>query len=165
MKKLLTIIGCLSIVTFLSVCASDQGLSITEKNKELILTMNLEIWNKGNLAAIDELYSKNFVGHFLPDGSEYQGIEALREHVKKHREAFPDWKEEIKHMVAEKNLVVIQFESSGTNHGSWAGNPPTGKKVRINEFAILRIEKGKIAEQWLLPDIYNLRKQLGLDDR
>lgn len=165
MKNKLTIIGCLAIVTFLSSCASDRGLSITEKNKELILTMNLEIWNKGNLAAIDELYSQNFVGHFLPDGSEDKGIEALREHVKKHREAFPDWKEEIKHIVAEKDLVVIQFESSGTNHGSWAGNPPTGKKVRINEFAILRIEKGKIAEQWLLPDIYNLRKQLGLDDR
>ncbi len=165
MKNKLGIIGCLSVVIFLSSCASDQGRSITEKNKELILTMNLEIWNKGNLAVIDELYSQNFVGHFLPDGSDDQGIEALQEHVKKHREAFPDWREEIKHIVAEKDLVVIQFESSGTNHGSWAGNPPTGKKVRINEFAILRIEKGKIAEQWLLPDINNLRKQLGLDDR
>ncbi len=164
MKKTLTIIGCFSIVIFLSSCASDQGRSITEMNKELVLTMNLEIWNKGNLAFIDELYLQNYVGHFLPNGSQEHGVEALREHVKKHREAFPDWREEIKHIVAEQDLVVIQFESSGTNNGSWDGNPPTGKKVRINEVAILRIEKGKIAEQWLLPDIYNLRKQLGLDD-
>lgn len=90
--------------------------------------MNREVWNKGNLAVIGELYSGNFVQHFLPDESEISGIESLREHEKAHREAFPDWREEINQIIAEKNLVVIHFKSSGTNLGSWLGNPPTGKK-------------------------------------
>lgn len=165
MKTKLTIVGCILVAALFLFCAPDQGRPVAEKNKELVLTMNQEVWNKGNLAVIEELYSPSFVQHFLPDNSEVQGIEALREHVKEHREAFPDWREEIHHIVAEKDLVVLQFESSGTNLGSWLGNPPTGKKVRINEFVILRIENGKIAEQWLMPDIYNLRRQLGLDDR
>jgi steroid delta-isomerase-like uncharacterized protein len=127
--------------------------------------MNREVWNKGNLAAVDELFSANFVQHFLPDSSELNGINTFRERVREHREAFPDWKENIKYIVAEDDLVVIQFESSGTNLGSWLGNPPTGRKVHINEFSILRVENGTIAEQWLMPDLFSLNKQLGLDNR
>ena len=163
MKSQFAVIGCVLIAVTLLSCTSNQDLSATDKNKELVLTMNREIWNEGNLAVIGDLYSVNFIQHFLPEDSEIRGIESLREHVKEHREAFPDWREEIIHIVAEGNLVVIHFMSSGTNLGSWLGKPPTGKKVEINEFAILRIENGKIAEQWLMPDIFNLRKQLRFD--
>jgi predicted ester cyclase len=153
------------ITIFFGACTSNQNNSVLERNKEIVLIMNHEVWNKGNLVAIDELFSANFVLHFLPDSSELKGIEALRENVREHREAFPDWKENIKHIVAEDDLVVIHFQSSGTNLGSWLGNPPTGRKVLINEFAILRVEDRKIAEQWLLPDIFNLTKQLGYNNR
>lgn len=164
MKNKATVIGGFSVALIFISCASIWGQSVTEKNRELVLTMNREVWNKGNLEIVEALYSENFVQHFLPDGSEFRGLDPLRQHVEEHREAFPDWREEIQHIVAEKDLVVIHFQSSGTNLGSWLGNPPTGKKVRINEFAILRIENGKIAEQWLMPDLYNLRRQLGLDE-
>ncbi len=122
--------------------------------------MNDEVWNKGNLDIMDELYSPDFVRHFLPDGSELRGIDSLRERVRKHREAFPDWREKIKHIVAEGDLVVIHFVSTGTNEGSWLSNPPTGRRIQINEVSILRIEEGKIAEQWLMPDIFNMQQQL-----
>lgn len=165
MRNQLKIIELFLITIFFAACTSDQNNSLMEKNKDLVITMNHEVWNKGNLRAIDELFSAEFIQHFLPDSSELKGIKALREGVREHRKAFPDWKEDIKHIVAEDDLVVIHFESSGTNLGSWLGNPPTGRKVHINEFSILRIEDGKIAEQWLLPDIFNLKKQLGLNDR
>ena len=155
-------IGLILITVFWAACSADQTNSLIEKNKELVLTMNREVWNEGNLAVIEDLFSPDFVQHFLPDGSDLEGINALREELRNHREAFPDWSEHIKHIVAEGDLVVIQFESSGTNLGSWLGNPPTGKKVHINEFSILRIENGKIIEQWLMPDLFNLRNQLGL---
>ena len=131
-----------------------------EQNKELVRRMDVEIWNKGNLEIIDELYSPDFVWHFLPTGSETRGIRGLREEVRNHREAFPDWTEVIKNIVAEGNFVVIHFVSKGTNNGSFMGNPPTGKLVQINEMSIFRIENGKIAEQWLLPDLLSLNQQL-----
>ena len=158
------VIGLSLLGGFFVSCSPDPGESNAERNKELVLTMNHEVWNEGNLAVIESLFSPSFVWHFLPDGSELEGTEALREAVRKHREAFPDWKEQVRHIVAEDDLVVIHFESSGTNEGSWLGNPPTGRKVRINEFAILRIEDGQIAEQWLLPDIDGLQRQLGLGE-
>ncbi len=155
----------LLIIVFCAACTPNQKNSLIERNKELVLTMNHEVWNEGNLAVIEELFSPDFVQHFLPDGSDLKGIIALREEITKHREAFPDWSEHINHIVAEDDLVVIQFESSGTNLGSWLGHPPAGKKVRINEFSILRVDNGKIVEQWLMPDLFNLRQQLGVDNR
>lgn len=143
-------------------CSTNTRDRVLESNKRLVREMNLEVWNRGNLESVDELFSPDFVLHFLPDGSELRGIDSLREHIRSHREAFPDWGEEIKHLVAEEDLVVIHFVSTGTNEGSWMGNPPTGRKIRINEMSILRIEDGKIAEQWLLPDIFSLNRQLGL---
>ncbi len=134
--------------------------SALERNKDLVLRMNAEVWNKANLDAIDEFYTPDFVRHFLPDGSETRGIESLREHVRAHRAAFPDWREDIERVVAEGDLVVIHFVSSGTNQGQWLGKPPTGRRVRLHEMSIFRLEEGRIAEQWLLPDISSMQRQL-----
>lgn len=141
-------------------CSTPTRENILERNKKLVLTMNKEVWNKGDLEIIDELYSPEFVWHFLPAGSETIGLDSLRENVRNHREAFPDWTENIKHIVAEGDFVAIHFVSRGTNNGSFLGNPPTGKQIRINEMAIFRIADNKIAEQWLLPDLLSIKNQL-----
>jgi steroid delta-isomerase-like uncharacterized protein len=143
-------------------CESIQEATLEERNKELVLRMNEEVWNKGNLEIMDELYSTDFVQHFLPSGSETKGLDELRDHVGNHRQAFPDWEEEIKQIVAEGNLVAIHYTSTGTNTGSFLGNPPTGKQIHINEMSIFRIVDDKIVEQWLLPDLLSLNQQLGL---
>ena len=158
------IFGTVLIVIFFMACTPDQNNKIKEQNKKLVLQMNHELWNKGNLTIIEKLFSSDFVYHFLPDSTEFKGIDTLREQVMEHRKAFPDWKEEIKYIIAEDDFVVIQFESSGTNLGNWLGNPPTGKKVHINEFSIFKVKNGKIVEQWLMPDIFSLRRQLGEDN-
>jgi steroid delta-isomerase-like uncharacterized protein len=134
---------------------------LEERNKELVHRMNEEVWNKGNLEILDELFSQDFVRHFLPNGSDTRGLDQLRDHISSHRKAFPDWAEDIKLMVAEGNLVATQFTSTGTNDGSFLGNPPTGKQIRINEMSIYRIVDGKIVEQWLIPDLLSLNRQLG----
>ncbi len=141
-------------------CSTSTRESILERNKRLVRKMNSEVWNKGNLDIIDELYTPGFVLHFLPDSSELSGIDSLREHVREHREAFPDWQEDIRHIVAEADLVMIHFVSTGTNESSWLGKPATGRRIHINEVSIFRIEEGKIAEQWLMPDLFSMQQQL-----
>jgi steroid delta-isomerase-like uncharacterized protein len=146
-------------------CSTSTQENVLERNKKLVRSMNKEVWNKGNLEIIDKLYSPDFVWHFLPTGSKTIGLDSLREQVRNHREAFPDWTEEIEHIVAEGDFVVIHFISRGTNEGSFLGNPPTGKQIQINEMSIFRIADGKIAEQWLLPDIFSLQQQLALPEK
>jgi predicted ester cyclase len=141
-------------------CKTSKSENVLERNKNLVRQMNDLVWNKGDLDRIDEFFSPHFVRHFLPGDSELKGVDSLREHERMLREAFPDWREEIKHIVAEEDLVVIHFVSTGTNLGSWLDKPPTGRKIIINEMSILRIEDDKVAEQWLLPDIYSMEQQL-----
>jgi len=156
----------ISITFFLAVpllitsCNTSTNGNVLERNKQFVLRMNKEVWNKGNLDKMDEFFSYDIVRHFLPDGSEVRGIDSLQKQEIKLREAFPDWQEDIRHIVAEGDFVVIHFVSSGTNRGSWLGKPATGNRIRINEMSIFRIKDGKIAEQWLLPDIFSMQQQL-----
>jgi len=151
---------CLGVSIVLTSCNTRTPEEVLESNKRLVRLMNAEVWNKTNLDLVDTLYSPDFVLHFLPDGSELKGIDSLREHIREHRKAFPDWNEDIRHIVAEQNLVVIHYVSTGTNQGKWLGNSPTERRIQINEVSIFRIEEGRIAEQWLLPDLFSMNQQL-----
>jgi len=134
---------------------------LEEYNKSLILRMSKEIWNEGTLDNIDEMFAEDIVLHFLPDGSEIRGLADVRENFREHHNVFPDWAESIKLLIASGEFVAIHFESSGTNRGSFLGRPPTNEQVHINEFSLFRVVDGKITEQWLLPDLPSLKKQLG----
>ena len=141
-------------------CSTSNDRSVLERNKQFVRNMNKELWNKGNLDRMNEFISPDIIRHFLPDNSEVRGIDSLQKQEMKLRKAFPDWQEDIRHIIAEGDYVVIHFVSSGTNKGSWLGKPPTGNRIRINEMSIFRIKDGKIAEQWLLPDIFSMQQQL-----
>jgi len=149
-------VACLVLLVFVSGCMDES-----ERNKTIVKKSHEEIWSKGNVALIDELYTQDFVCHFLV-GQEWKGREGLAEQVISHRKSFPDWHEKVVRLMAEDDYVVAHFVSSGTNKGRFAGNAPTGRRARIHEIAIYRLEGGLIAEQWGFPDIQGLSYQLGI---
>lgn len=118
-----------------------------------------EVWNGGDLSAIDELFTPDFVGHF-PE-RKVHGPDELRAEVTLHRKAFPDWTEEVQETVVDGDRIVVRFTSGGTNLGKFLSRPPTGKRVRISEMVMFRVRDGKIAEQWVYPDILSMQRQLG----
>jgi steroid delta-isomerase-like uncharacterized protein len=149
-----------AVLTFAFGCAADPEGTL-ERNKALVRRAFEEVWNQGDLDAVDQLFSADFVRHF-PIGSGTRGLAAFRARAQDHRSAFPDWSEQIELMVAEGDLVAVYFSSAGTNVGSFLGNPPTGQQINITEMTIFRIADDKIAEQWLIPDLVSLNRQLGL---
>jgi len=142
-------------------CQSEQK-AVAEENKVVVRRTFDEIWGKGNLDVVDELFSTDVVRHFPPNGSEMKGLDELRDRIHNHRKAFPDWTERVKQIVAEGDFVAFHFTSTGTNHGSFLGNPPTEQQIHINEMSIFRLVDGKIVEQWIIPDLLSLNQQLGL---
>ncbi|HSS93027.1 MAG TPA: ester cyclase [Candidatus Dormibacteraeota bacterium] len=50
----------------------------------------------------------------------------------------------------------------GTNLGTFAGRPPTGKQAFIDVIDIARFEDGKMVEHWGVPDQLGMMKALGL---
>ena len=76
--------------------------------------------------------------------------------------AFPDWREEIMELVAEGNTVAGRFRCSGTHLGKFLGEPPTGKRMEVEEVFFLRVKDGKFVDFWGLEDSLGRMRQLGL---
>jgi steroid delta-isomerase-like uncharacterized protein len=138
-------------------CASFPA-TIKSKNIDVINIVFSEVWSKGNVDLISNLYAENFVGHF-PEGTVH-GREGVRAGVIAHRTSFPDWTEEVEDTIADRDRVVVRFTSRGTNLGDFLNNPPTGNRVEISEVAIFKLRDGKVVEQWVYPDILSLQRQL-----
>jgi predicted ester cyclase len=64
-------------------------------------------------------------------------------------------------MFGEGEKVIARLDIHGTNTGSFAGQPPTGKKVKFHSFRIYRILDNKIVESWAMQDRLGLLEQLG----
>jgi len=131
-----------------------------ERNKSVVRRAHDEVWNKGNMEVINELYSPDYIAHWVTGGD--TGLDEFKKMVVEARTTFPDLKEEIIHIVAEGDLVVTHFISSGTHSGNLGSIPPTGKKGSRPEIAVHRIENGKIVEQWTVADLLSLLNQLGI---
>ena len=146
------------IAASLGGCAKSSTQELSD-NKAVVLRSEAELWSKGDLTVADELYSPDFVCHFVV-GPEWRGLEGIKGEVRSHRTSFPDWHERVDDIIAEGDRVVIRFTSTGTQLGEFLGIPPTGRKVSIQEVAIFRVVDGKIVEQWGMPDIQGLMEQL-----
>lgn len=136
--------------------------SLEERNKNIVRQTHDEIWSKGNMALINELYSADYVGHWA-DGSETHGLDTLKETIKKSRTDVPDLTEKIEIIIAQGNWVVTYFHSSGTFSGIIGGIPYNNKKLSVKEMAIYKLIGGKIAEQWTVANNLLVMEQLGIE--
>jgi predicted ester cyclase len=144
----------------------------TEDNKAIARRLYEEVWNKGNVSAVDELIAPNYVGHFdyptdVPVAVENQpGLKQIKQFVSQLRTTFPDYHFTIELQVAEGELVVTRGTARGTHQGEyWSQTlkdiPPSGKQVTWTETAIDRIVDGKIVENWVNEDALGRLQQIG----
>jgi steroid delta-isomerase-like uncharacterized protein len=138
-------------------------MTTTEQNKEIVREFIDRVFTKGDLTAVDELLSEDFVNHDPHFGAP-GGREAFRYMGTVVREACPDWHSELHLLVGEGDIVVEQFTASGRQQGELAGVPPTGREVRLPGINIFRIADGRIAERWGRLDELGLLRQLGAVD-
>lgn len=131
-----------------------------EGNKGIVRRL-FEVWNTGNVDAIEELYAADYIADYRPYAPVMHGHDAIRGMVRRAHVAFPDYHEELEEMVAEGDKVVLRYTITGTQLGQWGPVAPTGKRVRFEEIVILRFVDGKVAEQRGLPDNLAALRQLG----
>jgi steroid delta-isomerase-like uncharacterized protein len=78
-----------------------------------------------------------------------------------YRAAFPDLRVEVESQVAEGDLVVTRWASTGTHEGDLPGLPASHNKVTVTGIAIDRLENGKIVEAWGNWDTLGMMQQIG----
>jgi steroid delta-isomerase-like uncharacterized protein len=136
----------------------------TEQNKALARKLYLDIFSKGNTALIDQIFAADYVNHDTSGPLEGwpRGAQGFHAVAGTYRGAFPDLQFTIEEVVAEGDRVVTRWTARGTNTGSLAGMPPTGKSAAVSGISIERIANGKIAESWVNFDQLGMLQQLGV---
>ena len=132
-----------------------------EENKTLIRRFVAEILNAGNPAAAEVLLAANFVFHF-PGRPGPTDREGFLQSLAPFRAGFPDIRFTIEDLVAEGDRVAARFHMTGTHQGDFQGIAPTGRQAQWGGIALFRISEGRIAEEWAMPDVFGLLRQLGV---
>jgi steroid delta-isomerase-like uncharacterized protein len=115
----------------------------------------------GDLGAIDDYLSEEFVMHDPPFGSS-PDRDGMRSTAADVRAEVPDWRSELHLLVAEDDLVAEVFTASGTHHGEIMGVAPTGRRMSLRGINVFRLRDGRITEWWSRLDELGFLQQLGV---
>jgi steroid delta-isomerase-like uncharacterized protein len=131
----------------------------SDENKAIVHRFIEEVQNQHNLAAIDELFSPDFVDHSASAGM--NGIEGTKAFFTMMFAAFPDMHFTILQQIAEGDQVMTYKIFKGTHQGTFMGMPASGKQVSIQVMDILTIQAGKITDHWTVGDFLSMLQQIG----
>ena len=130
-----------------------------QENKALVRHFVEEVQNQHNLAALDVLYSPDFVDH--------SGItnppnrEGSKQFFTVLFAAFPNMRFTIRQQLAEGDKVMTHKTFQGTHQGPFMGIPATGKQVAFDVIDIFTVADGKLTGHWAVADHFSLMQQLG----
>jgi steroid delta-isomerase-like uncharacterized protein len=135
-----------------------------EQNKALVRRFVEEVQSRGNIDALDEICSPEFVNHSAPPGvpSNCEGVKQL---TAMFRQAFPDSYFSVEDMLAEGDKVATRKTFHGSHQGEFMGIPPTGQQVSMELIDIVRIADGRVVEHWAVGDNLGMMQQLGIVPR
>jgi predicted ester cyclase len=137
----------------------ESGATTAERNAAIFRRIIEEGFNRGDLAAMDELVAADMREH---QWGAKPGLAGLKETIGGLRRDFTDFSLTIEDLVAEGDKVWGRLRSHGIHRAGFFGRPYTGKPISIDVIDIGRFEDGKMVEHWGVPDRFNLLAQLGL---
>ena len=136
----------------------------TDANKKIVEEFIQRLFSEGDLAAVDDCLSVDFLNHDPPFGASADR-EGMRAAAAMFRAAFPDWHSELHLLIAEGDLVAEVFTASGTHRGEVMGVAPSGQEISLRGINVFRIHDGRISERWGRLDDLGFLQQLGLAPR
>ncbi len=142
-------------------CQQQAQVIITDEEANALLEGHLEVYNEGNFAITEDLYTADFVLHDCGVPEDWVGIEAFEGFVTMNRTAFPDFKVTMDEFFVKGDMMTSRWTVTGTQTGPLPGLPPTGKTLQISGLSMYRIANGKFAEEWLYFNMLDFYQQLG----
>ena len=135
-----------------------------ETNRSIALRFTTEGWGTrpGWREVWDELVAPDAVHHFNGDPDPVVGLTANKAFNATLFAGFPALERTVHDVLTEGDRVVYRSVLSGAHTGPFLGFAPTGASAVIDDFTMLRIAGGRIAEWWYCCNLLALVKQLGL---
>jgi steroid delta-isomerase-like uncharacterized protein len=164
--QFITIIPLALLLCLTISCQKQDEEGITAEEAKALLDSYLEIWNKGNLALVDEIYSPDYVRRYVDIYEDIVGIDAYKQWITSTLTTMPDFHVTPEgEMIVKGDKIVSRWIAEGTNTGllvtPFGIFPSTGKKVRFYGVFIIHVVDGRIFEEWLYFNQASLLQQLG----
>lgn len=90
------------------------------------------------------------------------GLNDARKGETADRKSFSDLRLKWEFVFAAGDMLACRYAWTGTHDGMYQGNAPTGKHFEAWAVSILRIENGKVTEEWFAFDQCHRLQQLGI---
>lgn len=165
MKKLL-VFACLMILACLALSAQiEMEPGACEKKAQVMLDKVLEMWNKGNLALIPELYTAGCVASTSTFPEPFVGHEGIKKWIENTRTMMPDMVMAFPEILAQRDKIATIWTMTGTQTGPivMPGGtlPATGRKVQITGMSIDYLKDGKFVKEIVVFNVLEMMMQLG----
>ncbi len=134
-------------------------MSTLEQKKEAAVGVSKAIMN-GNWEKVDELLADDFfyIGDGAPAINKQQYIGFMRGVL---CAAMTDMDMDFLRVIAEGDLVAIEYTNKMTHSGEFFGIPATGKRVLGTGQFIREVKDGKVTAEWQTTNAMGLMRQLG----
>lgn len=133
---------------------------MSEENKEIALNVSKAIMN-GQWEKVDELLADDFT--YIGDGADPIGKEQYIGFMKNVLcGAMTDMDMDFVRVIAEDDLVAVEYTNKMTHSGEFYGVPATGKRVIGTGHFIREVKNGKVTAEWQTTNALGLMQQLGV---
>jgi steroid delta-isomerase-like uncharacterized protein len=136
-----------------------------EKTARVMLDKVLEMWNKGNLALIPELYTADAVVTSSSTPAPFVGHAGIRQWIENSRAMMPDLVMAFPEIVVQGDRIAAVWTLTGTQNGPMVmpgGTlPPSGRKVSVTGLSIDYLKDGKMAREVVIFNALEMLMQLG----
>lgn len=133
---------------------------MNETNKEVALNLSRSIMT-GQWDQVDTLLTDDFlyVGDGKPALNKAQYIGFMKNML---CSAMTQMNMKFLRVIAEGELVAVDYSNDMTHSGSFFGIPATGKRVHATGQFIREVKNGQISAEWQTTNALSLMQQLGV---
>jgi len=120
-----------------------------------------DFWNTGGEALLKQAVAPNFTDHTLPPGRP-QGPEGPAFAARRFRAAVPDLKVTVEKMIVAGDYVTVHMNFTGHFTGRFGQTQGKGQPVPFIATDLVKIENGRITDNWHIEDNLTLLQEMGV---
>ncbi|MEW2526255.1 ester cyclase [Streptomyces sp. NPDC047071] len=114
----------------------------------------------GDLDAAVQLLTADFIANLPGSPGPLHGREVWRLGTQAMKDAFPDLTITVEDMFGADDKVTVLVHFEGTHQGAFQQFEATGRRVSFRSIEVYRFDGGRIAEEWVAPDLISLMQQI-----
>ncbi|MBA7555537.1 hypothetical protein ES705_48206 [subsurface metagenome] len=138
----------LLMLCFTLSCQQQAAIEQSEKEMKAMIEKLNNIWNSGDLAEIEEIFSSNWVCHLNNNEVDTISIDDYKQWVTSIRTTYPDFTAKTEQLIIKDDMIMWHWTITGTHNGTSGDSLLTGKKFKVPGVFIYRVVNGKIAKEW-----------------